>query len=210
METDISLLESAAASLATDGWWVGPGLLSREQTEALATECLAMHASRRMTPARVGTNRAATPLRGDHTRWFEMTSLSAPQADFVAAIEALRQHLNSALMTGLVDSESHYAVYAPGAGYARHLDRLRHSDARTVSAVFYLNDGWQESDGGALRLYLGDGAYRDIYPRAGKLVLFLSDRFEHEVLTTQRLRMSIACWMRRRELGVVPQVPDAG
>lgn len=210
METRVTMLESAAASLAADGWWVGPGLLTEEQTEALAVECLAMHTSCRMTPARVGANRAASPLRGDHTRWFEMTALSTPQADFVAAIEALRLHLNGALMTGLVDSESHYAVYAPGAGYARHLDRLRHSDARVVSAVFYLNHGWQESDGGALRLHLGDGAHRDIYPQAGNLVLFLSDRFEHEVLTTRRLRMSIACWMRRRELGVVPQVPEAG
>lgn len=89
----------------------------------------------------------------------------------------------------------------PGAGYARHLDRLRDTDARVVSAVFYLNDSWQETEGGALRLYLDDGAHRDIYPHAGSLLLFLSAQFEHEVLPATRNRMSIACWIQQRALG---------
>ena len=37
-------------------------------------------------------------------------------------------------------------------------------------------------------------------PQAGKLLLFLSARFEHEVLPARRDRMSIACWMRQRSL----------
>ena len=67
--------------------------------------------------------------------------------------------------------------------------------------MFYLNENWQETDGGALRLYLEDGAYRDIYPHAGTLLLFLSAQFEHAVLPATRDRMSIACWMRQRPLG---------
>ncbi|MDQ6647670.1 MAG: 2OG-Fe(II) oxygenase, partial [Pseudomonadota bacterium] len=85
-------------------------------------------------------------------------------------------------------------------GYARHLDRLRDNDARVISAVFYLNDDWLDSQGGALRLYLPNGSTRDIYPRAGSLLLFLSARFEHEVLPATRDRLSIACWMRQRAL----------
>ena len=68
-----------------------------------------------------------------------------------------------------------------------------------VSVVYYLNADWQPQDGGALRLYLDDGSHRDVLPHAGRMVLFLSDRFEHEVLPATRERMSIACWMRRRE-----------
>jgi SM-20-related protein len=52
-----------------------------------------------------------------------------------------------------------------------------------------------------LRLYLEDGAHRDIFPRAGTLLLFLSAQFEHEVLPATRDRLSIACWMRQRSLG---------
>jgi SM-20-related protein len=49
-------------------------------------------------------------------------------------------------------------------------------------------------------LYLADLSHRDIYPRAGTLLLFLSAQFEHEVLPATRDRMSIACWMRQRPM----------
>ncbi len=196
-----SRFDAAADALAGAGWCVLPRLLPEEATTALAAECAAMHAAHRMTPARVGAARTATPLRGDHTRWFEMNALSEAQRPFVAALEALRHTLNRSLMLGLVESEAHYAVYAPGARYARHVDRLRHSDARVVSAVYYLNEAWLPDDGGAMRLYLDEGRTHDVLPQAGTLVLFLSERFEHEVLPATRERMSIACWMRRRALG---------
>jgi Predicted proline hydroxylase len=190
-----------ATALADDGWCVVPDFLSSAQTLALANECRAMRDAQRLTPARVGTLRTATPLRGDSTHWFQADALSAPQQAFTDRIDALRVTLNRELMLGLVECESHYAVYPPGAGYTRHLDRLRDSDARVVSAVFYLNPAWRVADGGALRLYLADGSSRDIFPHAGTLLLFLSAQFEHEVLPATRERMSIACWMRQRTPG---------
>ncbi|AGG87228.1 2OG-Fe(II) oxygenase [Rhodanobacter denitrificans] len=193
-----SLFRTAADALAGDGWCVLTELLAPAQTHALADECTALYAARRLAPARVGAARTATELRGDRTQWFDPAAASAPQRTFVARLDALRLALNRELMLGLVESEAHYAVYPPGARYARHLDRLRDSDARVLSAVFYLNQGWQEADGGALRLYLGDGTHRDILPHAGTLLLFLSARFEHEVLPATRERLSIACWMRQR------------
>ncbi|MEM5461184.1 2OG-Fe(II) oxygenase [Paraburkholderia phytofirmans] len=151
-----------------------------------------------LKPARVGANRAATLLRGDSTRWFRPDAPSIQQQAFADRIEALRNALNRDLFLGLVDTESHYAVYRPGAGYARHLDCLRNNDSRVISAVFYLDEAWQDADGGALRLYLADQSYHDVFPRAGTLLLFLSAQFEHEVLPATRDRMSIACWMRQR------------
>lgn len=204
MTTLADRFQAAADALAVDGWCVLDQLLPAEANAALAAECTAMHTAHRMTPARVGTGQSAPALRGDHTRWFEMNALSEAQRPFVEAIEALRQTLNRSLMLGLVESEAHYAVYPPGARYARHLDQLRGRDARVVSAVYYLNADWEPGDGGALRLYLDDGRAHDVLPRAGTLALFLSDRFEHEVLPATRERMSIACWMRRREPGALP------
>jgi len=201
MNIDSNAFGRVTDALAADGWCVLPGLLSAAQTQALAAECRALHEARRLAPARVGTARTATPLRGDSTQWFPAGAMSAAQQAFMDRLDALRVALNRKLMLGLVECEAHYAVYPPGAGYARHLDRLRDSDARVVSAVFYLNEGWQETDGGALRLYLEDGGYRDILPHAGSLLLFLSAQFEHEVLPATRDRLSIACWMRQRPLG---------
>ncbi|MBT2144091.1 MULTISPECIES: 2OG-Fe(II) oxygenase [unclassified Rhodanobacter] len=198
---DASLFRTAAAALAGDGWCALTGLLAPAQTRALAGECAALHAARQLAPARVGAAHTATELRGDRTQWFDPAAASPPQRAFIARLDALRIALNRELMLGLVECESHYAVYRPGAGYARHLDRLRGTDARVVSAVFYLNENWQETDGGALRLYLEDGTHRDIFPHAGTLLLFLSAQFEHEVLPATRERLSIACWMRQRSLG---------
>jgi len=191
---------SAANAIAEDGWCVLPNLLSDMQTRALADECTAMHDAKELLPARTGAARHESGLRGDSTHWFASGTMSAPQQIFVEHLDSLRLALNRSLMLGLVDCESHYAVYRPGAFYARHRDRLRDSDARVLSCVFYLNEDWQEADGGALRIYLADGTTRDIYPDAGNLVMFLSDQFDHEVLPATRDRMSIASWMRQRPL----------
>jgi SM-20-related protein len=193
-----SEFDIATTALAGNGWCVVPNFLSQSQTQALSSECIDMHDARLLMPARVGADSAATLLRGDSTHWFEPEALSTRQLAFADRIEALRITLNRDLFLGLVDSESHYAVYRPGAGYARHLDCLRNNDRRVISAVFYLNEGWQDAEGGALRLYLADRSYHDIFPRAGTLLLFLSAQFEHEVLPATRDRMSIACWMRQR------------
>ncbi|MEO8809984.1 MAG: 2OG-Fe(II) oxygenase [Rhodanobacter sp.] len=200
---DAVLFQTAADALDRDGWCVLEGVLPTAVTRALAEECAGLHASRQLTPARVGAARTATPLlRGDSTHWFPSQAMSVPQQAFAERLDALRIVLNRTLMLGLVECESHYAVYPPGAGYARHLDRLRDSDARVVSAVFYLNAGWQAADGGALRLYMDHGSHHDVQPHAGRLLLFLSAQFEHEVRPASRDRMSIACWMRQRSLDV--------
>lgn len=201
MNTPASQFHDIATALTNEGWCVVPDFLSAAQTQALADECHVLRDAQRLTPAKVGALRTATPLRGDSTHWFQTEALSPPQQEFVDRLDALRMTLNRELMLGLVECESHYAVYPPGAGYTRHLDRLRESDARVVSAVFYLNQAWRVADGGALRLYLADGSSRDIFPHAGTLLLFLSAQFEHEVLPATRERMSIACWLRQRTPG---------
>lgn len=190
--------DAAANSLRVDGWCVVENLLSTAELHALAAECSLLHELDALLPALVGDARTASVLRGDSTRWFDPALPTDAQRPFDSGIEALRAHLNRSLLLGLVDSEAHFAVYPVGAGYARHIDRLRGSDARVLSAVYYLNDAWLDTDGGALRLYLADGSHRDIFPQAGRLLLFLSADFEHEVLLARRQRMSIACWLRQR------------
>ncbi|MGY3040884.1 SM-20-related protein [Rhodanobacter sp. TND4EL1] len=189
---------ATANALAADGWCTLSGLLDEALVLALASECAAMHDAWQLLPARTGNSRMASELRGDATHWFASTAASDPQQAFTDRMDELRVALGRELMLSLVECESHYAVYRPGARYARHLDRLRGSDTRVVSCVFYLNRNWLDTDGGALRLYLEDGTHRDIQPNAGTLLLFLSGRFEHEVLPATRDRMSIASWMRQR------------
>ncbi len=191
--------QAAVNALGADGWCVLPELLTPPQTQALRDECMQLYTTGKFRPARVGLERTASQLRTDDTHWFVPDALTAPQQAFVQRIDALRSALNRNLMLGLVDHEAHYAAYPPGGGYARHRDCLHGSDARVVSVVFYLNHAWQSSNGGALRLYLPDGAYQDIAPQGGMLAVFLSAQFEHEVLPATRTRLSITCWLRQRQ-----------
>ena len=194
----------AAAELTRNGYAVVDKFLEGSTVAALAFECRSLHASGDLQPAAIGRTRGRhldAVVRGDRTRWFDPEALSAAQARYWSRMETLRKALNRELLLGLEELEAHFALYPPGACYARHRDRFRDDDARVLSTVFYLNTGWLEADGGALRLYLpapGPAAHRDISPVAGTLVMFLSADFEHEVLPARRDRLSIAGWMRRK------------
>lgn len=54
-------------------------------------------------------------------------------------MDGLRVSLNRDLFLGLDSFEAHYAHYPVGASYETHVERHRHSNARVVSALIYLN-----------------------------------------------------------------------
>lgn len=193
--------DTTADALHTRGWQFMPGFLSHAAVDALAAECRALDAAAALTAATTGRggDRAASTLRGDRTRWFDDAALSPAQQVYWDAMQTVREGLNRRLLLGMETLEAHYALYPAGAGYARHRDRFRDSDARVLSSVVYLNGDWQADDGGALRLHLPDGPI-DVPPAGGTLVLFLSEEIEHEVLPARRERLSIAGWFRRREI----------
>ncbi|VXB55737.1 2OG-Fe(II) oxygenase [Pseudomonas sp. 8O] len=186
--------------LASQGWsqraLFAPEVLTRE----LAVECRTRAQNGELNAASVGrggTQQVQEGIRGDHIQWLEPGQSQACD-QYLQLMDGLRQALNQALYLGLEDYECHFACYAPGAFYQRHLDRFRDDDRRTVSAVFYLNEDWQAEQGGALRLYLADGREHDVLPQAGTLALFLSSEMPHEVLPATRERLSLTGWFRRR------------
>ena len=108
--------------------------------------------------------------------------------------------LNRTLLLGLFSFEGHFAIYPAGAAYRRHRDRFRDDDARVLSCILYLNDGWSARDGGTLRIHLDGGGQYDVLPIGGTLVCFLSERFEHEVLPGKRERLALTGWFRQRAI----------
>jgi SM-20-related protein len=169
--------------------------------QALHEECRQLHGNDALAPAATGRGATLThepTRRGDRIRWLD-AGASPAQREFFEAMHALRTRLNRRLLLGLDEIEAHFALYPPGAGYARHLDRFRDDDARVASLVTYLTPDWRRDDGGELRLHLPAGAL-DILPNRGTTVIFLSAEIEHEVLPTLRDRASIAAWFRQRAL----------
>lgn len=135
-------------------------------------------------------------IRGDVIDWLDTTD-SADQA-YLAWMEELRVGLNAALYLGLFDYECHYAIYGAGDGYAKHSDVLNGKRNRILTTVLYLNEDWQRSDGGELILFepTGDAVIATVNPTFGKMIIFLSDAFPHEVLVSHSTRRSIAGWFR--------------
>jgi SM-20-related protein len=188
--------------LAERGFGVVDDFVDAPLLTQLRWRCSELQASGALRPAKVGRGaheKLVPEVRGDFISWLQQPQRDAEQ-QLLGKLDELRIELNRTLMTGLEDYQGHFAIYPRGASYARHFDKLQGSDLRAISAALYLNDAWTPDDGGQLRMYLGGGRSEDVVPVGGRLVAFLSDRFEHEVLPARRERMSFTGWFRRRSL----------
>ena len=186
-------------ALATQGWVAIPNFLEDEEIAELRAQALEKYAKGEFTQASVGqgSHKAVhTAIRRDAVLWLEEPVIGAAK-EFLAWLADLQFVLNQELFLSLVEAEIHFALYPQGGFYRKHIDNFRGGSARLVTVILYLNEQWQAKDGGELRLYV-DEQPLDIAPEAGKLVLFLSERFEHEVLATQQERLSLTGWLRRR------------
>lgn len=193
-----------AEVIADAGWAVVPGFIEFELISELRAECRRFVAEGALRAAAVGTGagrQTRSDIRTDELRWLEEAKATPAQRRCLARFEVLRLELNRELQLGLFEFECHFSRYSPGAFYRKHLDQFRGDGRRRLSCVLYLNENWTHEDGGELRLHL-DAAesekFEDVLPVGGTLVLFLSERFAHEVMPAKRERLSIAGWFKSR------------
>lgn len=138
--------------------------------------------------AGVGKDRASG-IRDDRIAWLEdVPALVELDAWFRSGAAIL----SDALRMRLDRVETQIALYEAG-GYAPHRDTFANDPARRITAILYLNPGWEPSWGGELRAYEPDGV-RDIAPRAGMFVLFSSPDLRHEVLPVRHERWAATGW----------------
>jgi len=133
--------------------------------------------------------------RRDKIYWLEDDD--STQSEFLEFISGLKNYLNRELYLGLTYYESHFAIYDKGDFYETHLDAFKNFKNRVVTTVFYLNEEWSKDDGGELIVYDKENNFlTEVIPKANTLVVFLSDKFPHEVKPAKRKRFSIAGWFR--------------
>jgi len=195
-------LTAAVRELGARGYVVVPSYLTPAELAGLSRALCERDARGDFRPAATGAGaqRAVRPsIRGDRIHW--LIEPQGAERDLLARLEELRLLLNAELGLTVFELECHYAVYPVGARYARHVDRSPAGAERVVSLVLYLNDGWGDQQGGELRLHAGPPL--DVRPAGGTLVLFMSERLEHEVLPATRERRSLTGWYRRRHPGLV-------
>ena len=208
-------LQQQLNQITDRGYCVIDNFLNPSIIDTLASEILALENRALLHAANTGRAQTTvnTKLRGDSIYWLNESEASPAQQTYFDEMDHLRSGLNQHLYLGLDVLESHLALYPIGASYQKHLDRFKANDnaqlpQRQISCILYLNKDWLEEDGGYLRLYLHadtttDGEVAtvsslDIAPIAGRLVMFLSDTFYHEVLPAKRVRMSLTGWFLNR------------
>ncbi len=136
-----------------------------------------------------------TNRRKDKILWLENNTNE--ELDFLKFTNGLKEFINQELYLGLSYYESHFAIYEKGDFYETHLDSFKNSKNRIVTTVYYLNEEWDDKDGGELIVYDKYGNFLvNIKPEADTLVIFMSENFPHEVKPANKKRYSIAGWFR--------------
>ncbi|WP_298872689.1 2OG-Fe(II) oxygenase, partial [uncultured Psychrobacter sp.] len=182
-----------------DGWMIIDGVFENKALLALQSESGFID----YRDAKLTAGIRVSDIRGDRIRWITENFFAGYY--YLQSINALAALFNQSLFAGIRHSEAHYACYPVGFGYQWHSDNPAGRDERVISAVFYLNDDWSDSDGGALEIVDKHGIHHNVMPVANRLVIFDSD-LQHQVQIAHRQRYSIATWMRRD--GLVPFVED--
>lgn len=177
---------------------------------------VARHRARQGQLRQAGTGKSGVThpaLRGDQIAWLEQADDDPVIQQYFALLAEIQCAVNRHLMMGLDSVETHFALYpAFSSGYATHLDQFRQPQGtlahgiRALTFILYLNEDWPAEAGGALRLYLDEQAtvpaaearHLDIMPLGGRMVVFVSSRFWHQVLPATQARMSVTGWFRTR------------
>jgi len=132
-------------------------------------------------------------VRGDFIYWLERNRDEELKA-FYELMDECTEALKRFCFVSLHGSEFHLAKYPPGTRYERHLDQFHERSNRQITVLIYLNKNWQKPDGGELKMFTNNGE-KVIEPVAKRLLLFRSDKIEHEVLMTRKARYSLTGWL---------------
>ncbi len=165
---------------------------------SLKDNLIALYDNNQMLSAGTGNLDAISfdkSVRSDKIFWLDRRHNDKSENDFFDLMDEFVSYLNSTCYTGITGYEFHYAMYEKGTFYKKHMDRFRSDSSRLFSMIMYLNEDWEQSDGGELCIHHADHL-QNISPNKGKSIFFKSNELLHEVLVTQKPRMSITGWLK--------------
>jgi SM-20-related protein len=199
----LSQFDGIADGLAKDGISVVDDFLSKEEVRSILITDEFANGLLRFKKAGVGKSQEKQineSIRGDYIQWIDRANAVPPIHLYLERLSQLTAFLNQSLFLSLKDAEVHLTIYPTGSFYKRHLDQFKKDDHRKLSVICYLNENWNEDEGGQLCVYMPEGA-KYFSPIAGRLVCFRSDLLEHEVLPATRQRLSLTGWILDTSIG---------
>ena len=142
-------------------------------------------------------NQQNQEIRNDSILWIDADSSDLPEKKILVLLDEFMNYLNRTCYTGLSNFEIHYACYPTGSFYKKHLDSFHLDTSRFYSFILYLNEDWNDENGGQLKIYPKDAEPIEILPLSCRAVCFPSQSLLHEVLPAKQPRMSITGWLRK-------------
>lgn len=161
-----------------------------------------------LEPAGIGsltTYQINENIRTDEIVWLDRNNCSEQISQYLHFInEELIPHLNRNLFLSIKDFEFMLAYYPPGGFYKKHLDQFKERNNRLLSMVIYMNDNWQQGDGGELEIFHTDDSSKTtiVEPLGNRLVIFNSATVWHQVLPAHKGRKSITGWLLKMPQGL--------
>lgn len=172
--------------------------INRDLAESLRQNILFLKEQEKLREAGIGNNSKLIQnkaIRTDMIYWLDRNLENPVINAFFDEIDKYVKYMNETCFTSITGYEFHYAFYEEGSFYKRHLDQFKDNKGRAFSMIMYLNNNWQEGDGGELCVYLEDEK-KIISPNFGRCVFFKSCELEHEVLPSNKKRLSITGWLK--------------
>jgi len=177
---------------------IAENFLSKDLSEHLITNLIGLFKDKLMLSAGTGNDTLVVHdkmYRSDKIYWLDRAHNDVHENSFFDLMDTFISHLNRTCYTGITGYEFHYTLYETGSFYKKHVDQFRNNEVRQYSMIMYLNENWVEEDGGQLCIHHADNL-QNISPVNGKSVFFKSSELAHEVLITNKPRMSITGWLK--------------
>ncbi|NEV92957.1 2OG-Fe(II) oxygenase [Psychroflexus sp. YR1-1] len=197
------LYERIISDILDQGYSICDSFFEEPTVNSLREEIKTLYRHSELKKAGIGNKlneSVEKSIRGDYIQWIDEQKANAVEKGFFDRINAFKNYLNKTCFMGLLHQEFHYAVYPKGTFYKKHIDTFQNDDRRKLSLVCYLNDdSWKTSNGGELVLYPEGLPEVVVHPLPGRVVIFESQRLEHEVKAViQDKRLSITGWLKTR------------
>lgn len=143
---------------------------------------------------RMGSHRHDETIRQDLIAWVDAETEERFEP-ITALFEAVRKAANDYCWMGVKRFDTQIAMYpGDGAQYDRHRDAFFGQSSRVLTAIYYPNVGWEPAHGGQLRVFFASDAVEEIDPIGDRLVVFLSEILDHQVLPVFSARAALTAW----------------
>lgn len=187
--------------LCSKGYAVIDNFFPKTLYDALSERARIIHNEECYHEAKIGADsqtHSNKNIRTDSICWLSKDSENHAEQNYLEQMSKLAQEFNQTLFLGLNDFETHFALYHPGSFYKKHTDQFQNKKTRKISCVYYLNQEWEPSFGGLLKLYdLDEKIMEEILPLGNRFLCFKSE-LPHEVTASFHQRFSLAGWMLSR------------